>query len=91
MVVSPLINRGPASLRKAKESSLQVRGAQLFNILPRALRDIMTGTPEQFKKQLDDWLSIIPDQPTIPGRQRAASSNSLLDQVPLVAGNWETT
>ena len=91
MVVSPLINRGPASLRKAKESSLQVRGAQLFNILPRALRDIMTGTPEQFKKQLDDWLSSIPDQPTIPGRQRAASSNSLLDQVPLVAGNWETT
>ena len=91
MVVSPLINRGPASLRKAKESSLQVRGAQLFNILPRALRDIMTGTPEQFKKQLDDWLSSIPDQPTIPGRQRAASSNSLLDQVPLVAGNWELT
>ena len=46
MVVSPLINRDPASLRKVKESSLKVRGAQLFNILPRPLMDIMTGTPE---------------------------------------------
>ena len=35
MLVSPLINRGPASIRKAKESSLKVRDAQLFNILPR--------------------------------------------------------
>ena len=57
MMVSPQINKGPASLWKVKESSLKVRGAQLFNILPRALRDIMTWTSEQFKKQLNDWLS----------------------------------
>ena len=50
MMVSPQINKGPASLWKVKESSLKVRGAQLFNILLRALRDIMTSTPEQFKK-----------------------------------------
>ena len=84
MQVSPLVNRAPASVRKAKESSLQVRGAQLFNVIPRALRDITAGSPDQFKFQLDEWLSTIPDQPTIPGRQRAAASNSLLEQVPLV-------
>ena len=84
MVVSPLKRNGPASLRNAKESSLTVRGAQLFNLIPRALRDMTTGTPDQFKQMLDTWLSTIPDQPTIQGRQRAATSNSLLDQVPIV-------
>ena len=83
MQVSPMVNRGPASLRNAKEASLKVRGAQLFNVIPRALRDIATGTAEQFKLELDTWLSTIPDQPTIPSRQRAAGSNSLLDQVPV--------
>ena len=83
MVVSPLNKNGPASLRNARESSLQVRGAQLFNVIPRALRDMMTGTPDQFKQMLDTWLSTIPDQPTIQGRQRAAASNCLLDQVPI--------
>ena len=83
MVVSPLNKKGPASLRNARESSLKVKGAQLFNVIPRAMRDMITGTPDQFKQMLDDWLSTIPDQPTIQGRQRAAASNSLLDQVPL--------
>ena len=79
--LSPLCNSAPASVRKAREASMLVRGAQLFNSMPRCLRDITTGTPEQFKAQLDEWLSMIPDQPSIPDRQRAASSNSLLDQV----------
>ena len=83
MQVRPMVNRGDASLRNAKDVSLKVRGAQLFNVIPRALRDIATGTAEQFKLELDTWLSTIPDQPTIPSRQRAAGSNSLLDQVPL--------
>ena len=49
MQVSPLANRAPASVKKAKESSLQVRGAQLFNVIPRALRDITAGSPDQLK------------------------------------------
>ena len=44
----------------------------------------MTGTVEQFKAGLDHWLSTIPDQPTIARRQRAAKTNSLLDQVQYV-------
>ena len=38
-------------------------------------------TVDTFKAGLDSWLSGIPDQPTINGRQRAALSNSLIDQV----------
>ena len=83
MQLAPLCNQAPASVRKARESSLQVKGARLFNCIPRELRDTSTGTPDQFKAKLDDWLSTIPDEPTVPGRQRAAASNSLLDQTAL--------
>ena len=37
MEVCPLNNAAPASVKKARESSLKVKGAQLFNIIPRAL------------------------------------------------------
>ena len=90
MKVSTLCNSAPTSVRRARESSLQVKGAQLFNVIPRALRDIETGAVDQFKVRLDEWLSTIPDQPTIQGRQRAAASNSLLDQVPLVQRTFDS-
>ena len=35
------------------------------------------------------WLSEIPDQPTIPGCQRAAISNSLLHQVPMMQKEFD--
>jgi hypothetical protein len=41
------------------------------------------GTLTQFKAGLDAWLATIPDEPTVPGRQRAAVTNSLLDQTAL--------
>ena len=87
MQLAGYCNKAPASVRNARESSLQVRGAKLFNIIPRELRDTMTGTSDQFKHKLDEWLSTIPDQPTVPGRHRAAASNSLLDQVPTILQN----
>ena len=79
--VSPFHNNAPAAVKKAREASLSVKGARLFNLIPRDLRDTNTGTVDQFKSRLDDWLATVPDQPTIQGRQRAASTNSLLDQV----------
>lgn len=81
-VVHPEPNHVPASVRKAREGSLQVKGAKLFNSIPKELRD-MSGTALQFKAGLDKLLSFIPDQPTCSGRQRGAQNNSLLDQVPM--------
>ena len=83
MVLPPLCHKAPApaAVRRARESSLQVKGAKLFNCLPRLLRDTLSGTPENFKANLDTWLARIPDQPTISSRQRAAPTNSLLDQI----------
>ena len=49
--------------------------------LPKDIRDMKGVTVDTFKAGLDAWLSTVPDQPTIPGRQRAALTNSLIDQV----------
>ena len=81
-VVHQVSGQAPPAVRRAREASLQVKGAQLFNLIPKDLRN-MTGTVLQFKAGLDTWLSNIPDQPTINARQRAAMTNSLLDQVPM--------
>ena len=79
--VAKFCSSAPAAVKKDREASLSVHGARLFNLLPRHIRDISTGTTDQFKRELDSWLECIPDQPAIQGRQRAAKTNSLLDQV----------
>ena len=81
VVVPPMAARSPVAVRRAKEASLQVKGARLYNLMPQNLRDIKDVNIDTFKSKLDSWLSGIPDQPTIAGRQRAALSNSLIDQV----------
>ena len=46
----------PAAVKQAREASISVHGAKLFNLLPRNIRDISCGTTEQFKAELDSWL-----------------------------------
>ena len=81
-VVHQVTKEAPAVVKKAREASLKVKGSSLFNLIPTELRN-MSGTVLQFKAGLDKWLSSIPDQPTVGGRQRAAQTKSLLDQVPM--------
>ena len=81
VAVPPMATQSAASVKKARESSLQVKGARLFNLVPKDIRDMKAVTVDTFKAGLDAWLATIPDQPTIPGRQRAALTNSLIDQV----------
>ena len=71
----------PSKVKKARERSLGVHGAHL---LPKQLRNENSGDFELFKNHLDIFLANVPDQPTTAGLARAALSNSLLDQVPLV-------
>ena len=77
--------KAPAAVRQAMEASLSVHGARMFNILPQYIRDCDVESVDQFKHALDDWLSKVPDQPTIPGRQRPARINSLIDQAAYAA------
>ena len=79
--VPPMATTSPASVRRAREASLKIKGARLFNLVPKEIRNLSGVSADRFKSQLDSWLTQIPDQPTIPGRQRAALTNSLIDQV----------
>ena len=74
----------PAAVRRAREASLGVKGVKIFNLLPVWLRNLSGVTVDQFKGELDKFLSLVPDEPTLPGRARAATTNSLLDQLQLL-------
>ena len=73
----------PTKVKKARERTLGVHGARLFNLLPKNLRNENSGDFPLFKNNLDIFLATIPDQPTTSGLVRAAVTNSLCDQVPL--------
>ena len=68
-------------VKKARESSMGVKGARIFNLLPAEIRNIDADNVDNFKKSLDDFLCQVPDQPTIAGLGRAAETNSLLHQI----------
>ena len=85
-VISGYNPSAPAAVRNARESTLAVKGARLFNLMPRGLRDLNTESLDIFKTNLDTFLTEIPDQPTISGRTRAAATNSLIDQLALTTG-----
>ena len=77
--------RGTASkVRKARDCSLAIKGAKLFNLLPAYIRNIDSEDVTLFRYELDSFLSGIPDEPTIRGSSRGAESNSLLHQIPLL-------
>ena len=85
LIVPANLNRNvPPSVRNARERSLKVHGARLFNMLPKNLRNENSRDFPLFKNHLDIFLSQIPDQPTTPGLVRAAATNSLLDQIPIL-------
>ena len=73
----------PAVVQHARERTLGVHGARTFNLLPENLRNMNTDHVDTFKNHLDVFLSSVPDQPTVTGLGRAATTNSLLDQLPL--------
>ena len=77
----------PTTVRNARQSTLAVKGVKIFNMLPKELRDINSLKVDSFKTRLDDYLSKVPDQPTIQGSGRAATTNSLIHQLPLMRTN----
>jgi hypothetical protein len=88
-VKSKLNFRAPGWVKTARISSFFNIAPKLYNILPRYLRDpnyIVEPTKDNidaFKKEVDNFLGRIPDQPYTQGREkeRVALTNSILDQV----------
>ena len=81
-IIPKTVNRS-APVLNARERSLGVRGAHLFNLLPDSIRTMNTEHVEMYKTHLDIFLESIPDQPTGTGLGRAAESNSLIRQLPM--------
>ena len=57
----PIVKNG--RLQKARNASLTVNGVNLFNALPKSVRDLSGVKVETFKSALDTYLKYIPDQP----------------------------
>ena len=86
MAVPTNISRqAPVMVKKARERTLGVHSAHVFNILPKNLRNEDSRDFPLFKNHLDIFLAMVPDQPTTSGLARASNTNSLLDQVPLLS------
>ena len=83
--VVPLITNHMSSLhRKLRINSFNYLGPRLFNLMPVTIRNhqIENNTcVHSFKNALDQFLEAVPDQPTVNNLQRAAESNSLIDQI----------
>ena len=78
-----VIQSSSSLVRKARESSIGVKGARIFNLLPAYIRNINSDDVNTFKSNLDSFLEDVPDQPTVPGQGRAAETNSLVHQIPM--------
>ena len=77
-------------IQALKHATLPVRGQQLFNTLPRDIRNMTGCKVDTFKRRLDNYLSTIPDEPQVLGytAQRRANSNSVLDMAKFVNAHW---
>ena len=79
--------KGPLAIKSLREQSFQVNGPKLFNCLPSSIRNLSGITVDEFKFKLDQFLSRIPDEPSVEGLTpsacdlySAAPSNSIIDQ-----------
>ena len=81
--VKTIPHSAPTPVQRAVEASLAVKGAKLFNLVPKEIRNIDSKKINVFKRELDKFLTGIPDEPTVEGQGRAAQTNSLLHQIPI--------
>ena len=77
-----------ARVKTLREHSFSIHAPKLFNSMPKHIRDISDVSVDTFKYHLDKLLATIPDEPSVPGyaKQRAANTNSLLDQISNIGG-----
>ena len=91
--------RAPAWVKTIRYSSFFTKGPMLYNLLPEELRELedfiepTKSHVDHFKRTLDQWLTLLPDQPTTHGLVRQAKTNSILDQMAMhgsgVRRNWK--
>ena len=85
-IIPPL--KGRQAVRSLRNQSFQVNGPQLFNSIPKKLREITKVHTDDFKLELDKYLSTLPDQPkvgdqipSVCNQNSAMPSNSIIDVI----------
>ena len=103
----PTLPKDPGTNHVCKliQRSILYQGVRLFNSLPKHLRlaktqkdeDDNVPTPDsppslqKYKDDLDKYLQMIPDQPTIPHPKRSATTNSIIDQKTYIRPHTQTS
>ena len=79
-----------SSVKNQRESSFQVTGPKLFNSMPKRIRDMRNCSIADFKLALDEVLTVVPDEPNVPGLNPSITTpggqytNSLIHWMPAV-------
>ena len=76
MALPEVNNKIPSAIKKMRDSSLTVHGANLFNCLPKTIRNLSNCSVLDFKSKLDCFLSGIPDEPRVTGYTQNCCTNS---------------
>ena len=72
-IVAEIVRTSPASIRRARENSLSVKGARMFNLLPPYLRNISSDKVHHFKAKLDAFFKEVGDEPFSETEGRVSS------------------
>ena len=88
--IPTISNNQPTFLQNLRRNSFNYFGPRLWNTIPTEIRSYKSESGNGvlgFKNQLDQYLSRIPDEPSVLGLQRAAASNSICDQKQYITNN----
>ena len=85
--IPSLSTRATCRIKTMVDSSFAVRGARLFNSLPKDIRN-HNGSFDSFKGRLDKLLGSIPDKPFLPNYPtQNVQSNSVIHQIACIHSN----
>ena len=85
--IKPLVSSSTAKTKSIRDGAFTVHGPKLFNSLPATIRNLTNCSVDSFKRQLDEYLNCLPDEPSCdnlyPGAINPITgrhSNSIIDQ-----------
>ena len=58
-------SKGTQRVQSPWERSFQVNGANIFNSLPKSIRNFKSASVDEFKSKLDGYLETLPDEPKL--------------------------
>ena len=82
--------KGSQRIQSLRENSFQVRGARIFNSLPKSLRNLQQSSVDEFKLKLDKYLENIPDEPSLPNYIPTACNSAHCQTINLHCGPRQT-